>query len=90
MASFAIVVLSCHVDCKSVAVSVIVWGNHYIGKLQVCGFAGKFSLELGGGLGEKLEMANSIYCCCDCCMHCTHVSCKKVLFGPGGSWGKMH
>ena len=28
-------------------------GNHYIGKLQVCGFAGKFSLELGGGAWGK-------------------------------------
>ena len=49
---------------------------------------GSFLWSWGGGLGGKLEMANSIYCCCGCCMHCTHVSCKKVLFGPGGLGGK--
>ena len=56
---------------------------------SLCKLVENCSLELGGGgLGEKLEMANSIYCCCDCCMHCTHVSCKKVLFGAGGLGGK--
>ena len=38
--------------------------------------------------GKILTWQAQFFCCCDCCMHCTHVSCKKVLFEPGGLGGK--
>ena len=64
------------------------WGKPLHWQTSSLWFCKEVFFGAGGGLGEKLEMANSIYCCCDCCTHCTHVSCKKVLFGPGGLGGK--